>query len=137
MPLKPNKGTYCLVARLDRDEDICIGARPAIRFPRGFYCYVGSAMNNLEKRIERHLSPAKKFHWHIDFFLTRASVVNVLSVRSLERLECAVSRELADSAGPAVMPGFGSSDCSCRTHLHFFTKDPTGPARRIMKRHKP
>jgi len=126
--LEPNQGTYCLVLRLEKERSIRVGRRPAWTFPKGYYVYVGSAMNHLSQRIQRHLGrkrQEKKLFWHIDFFLERATVLEVKTIRSGVRLECALSRILAGRAdAAAVPPRFGASDCRCRSHLHRFPKDP-------------
>jgi len=110
--------------RLDKNSRISIGKRTAQDFPRGFYCYVGSGMKNLQQRIDRHLAREKRLRWHIDWFLVHANILEVKKIESEERLECALSRELAGLAAEPVMKSFGSSDCGCVTHLHYFTKNP-------------
>ena len=129
-----NKGAYCLVMRLDKDTDIAVGRRPLRRFPQGWFCYAGSALNNLDRRIARHRSMEKKRRWHIDFLLDHAMIVHVERILTRERIECDLSRALEAEARPAVMPGFGSSDCACRTHLHFFYKNPTRVVHGIARR---
>ena len=131
-----SKGTYCLVMRLDNDSDIKIGSRRAVRFPRGYYCYVGSAMSNLEKRINRHMSHKKRFHWHIDWFLEYANIVDVKKIESDKRLECDLSLDIAGLSHRVIMKGLGSSDCSCETHLHFFTKNPSKQLTTLVKKWK-
>ena len=55
------KGYYCLIINLDNDSEIEIGKRLGkINFDKGYYVYVGSAMNSLEARLKRHLSDEKK-----------------------------------------------------------------------------
>jgi Uri superfamily endonuclease len=130
------KGTYCLVMKLDEDRDIEIGKRPAVNFPAGFYCYVGSAMNSLEKRICRHMSQEKRLHWHIDWFLEHARIVDVKRIESQKRMECGLSHDISKLSDETPMKGFGSSDCSCRTHLHYFRKDPSRELERLVKRWK-
>jgi len=124
----PNQGTYCLILRLDKNRRIRVGRRPAWTFPQGTYVYVGSAMKNLSQRIERHLGrkrQGKKLFWHIDFFREHATVMEVKTIRSNERLECVLSRRLAERADAEAVPlGFGASDCRCRRHLHYFHEDP-------------
>lgn len=129
-----SKGTYCLIIRMPKTKTIKIGKNEPFKFRPGYYCYVGSAMNNLEKRIARHKSRDKKFHWHIDWFLTETKIVGVRSIVSTIRLECALSRELARISEGQVMKGFGSSDCACPAHLHYFKKSPSGKLDRIIKR---
>jgi len=107
-----------------------------VTFPRGYYCYVGSAMNNLEKRINRHMSEKKRFHWHIDWFLEYANIVDVKRIESDKRLECFLSRDIASLSDGVIMKGLGSSGCSCETHLHFFTKNPSRQLNKLVKKWK-
>ena len=55
-----DKGNYCLLIHMKKDSKIKIGAKGFIFFKKGYYVYVGSALNTLSKRIERHLSIDKK-----------------------------------------------------------------------------
>ncbi len=119
------KGTYALVIHLPKGRSMRIGNREN-DFPKGYYVYVGSALNNLEKRIERHMSPDKKKHWHIDYFLEHAKVLDVRTIVSEQRLECLVSRTVRQLADSEPMDGFGSSDCRCNTHLYYFSENPLG-----------
>lgn len=131
------KGAYCLVMRLDRDMQIQIGRKGLVDFPKGFYCYVGSAMNGLEARLSRHRRKAKTLHWHIDFFLEHARLVDVKSIESNKRLECKMSRDVERLSDGIPMMGFGSSDCrSCRAHLYHFHKDPSKGLERLVRKWK-
>ncbi len=116
------RGAYCLVIRMDKDKDIRIGSLGNIHFPKGYYVYVGSAMNSLETRIARHLRTEKKKHWHIDYLLDEADVVDVLKIPSEKRIECDVAKFFASYGRP--IPRFGSSDCDCESHLFYFPKKP-------------
>ena len=113
------KGTYLLLVELERSQSIEVGALGDMRFSRGFYTYVGSAMNGLEVRVARHLRRGKKRRWHIDFLVERASVYDVLVVPGERRLECALAARLVESL--LCVPGFGASDCGCPGHLFFAT----------------
>lgn len=107
---------------LNKGKIIKIGKRKEL-FPKGYYCYVGSALNNLEKRIQRHYSKKKKFHWHIDYFLKYARIVDVMiKIGSID--ECGLSRSIKSLGGKVILSGFGSSDCKCETHLYYFSKKP-------------
>lgn len=109
------KGAYVLIARLQRPVTLMVGALGEMRLPAGEYAYVGSAMGGLEQRIARHLRADKRPHWHIDYLLAHAPVVEVVRVPGAERAECAIARELA--ARLDGVPGFGCSDCECASHL--------------------
>ncbi len=119
-----NTGAYCLLIELDREKDLIIGRRASAKFPSGFYIYVGSAMNSLEHRINRHLSRNKKLHWHIDWLLAESKVIAVRRIESCTRLECEINNLIARISERTVMKGFGASDCSCNTHLHYFECNP-------------
>ena len=55
------KGCYCLIIKLSNSSKIKIGKKLGeIDFTKGHYVYVGSAMNSLESRINRHLRDEKK-----------------------------------------------------------------------------
>jgi Uri superfamily endonuclease len=112
------RGTYTLVIYLARARTIRVGALGTFRFPRGNYIYIGSAMNGLAQRLARHVRPAKKLHWHIDYFLAHAQIKQVWTHQGDERFECVWARAaLALPNARVIVPRFGASDCECATHL--------------------
>lgn len=111
------KGSYILVIKLEKDKKIQIGKLGKIHFKCGFYIYVGSALNGLEKRINRHLKKTKKKHWHIDYLLDFAEVIDVLYKESETKIECEIS-SILDKQLDSVF-GFGCSDCRCNSHLFY------------------
>ena len=115
------KGSYILVLIVPEQVSLTIGALGKITFPKGYYAYIGSAMNSLEKRIHRHLSKKKKLHWHIDYLLKCAKVDRVLIRVSTKREECFLAKHVSLKGTP--VPGFGCSDCHCDSHL-FRIKNP-------------
>ncbi len=118
-----DRGSYLLILSLRRDRIIDVGKLGKVRFRKGFYIYVGSAMANLSKRMERHRRLRKQHHWHIDELRAIAEFHSVLAIRSSDRLECAVARAVSQIAEWSV-PRFGSTDCSCETHLFGMPDDP-------------
>lgn len=116
-----NTGSYLLIIKLSCSKHIKIGRKAVSEFPSGYYVYTGSAMNNLDKRINPHLSSWKKFHWNIDWLLSHSDIIGIKRIESDKKLECDISRVIHGLSQNTVMPGFGSSDCSCKTHLHYFT----------------
>ena len=66
------KGTYCLIIQLKKDSRIEIGKLGLLNFDKGYYVYVGSALNSLEARLERHLKTEKKLFWHVDYLLAES-----------------------------------------------------------------
>lgn len=118
-----DRGSYLLILYLRRSRNLSIGRLGEISFPRGFYIYVGSAMRGLRKRIERHRHARKRPHWHIDALRAAAEFRSALPIRSSARLECDIAEALG-GIGQWEIPGFGSTDCTCRTHLFGMTDDP-------------
>jgi sugar fermentation stimulation protein A len=118
-----DRGSYLLILNLKRNRKIDVGKLGKVHFRKGFYIYVGSAMANLSKRMERHRHLRKRPHWHIDELRAVAEFHSVLAIRSSERLECEAARAMSEIAGWSVS-GFGSTDCSCETHLFGMASDP-------------
>ena len=116
-------GAYLLLLKLDKSRSVNTGSLGAIEFPSGYYCYVGSARRNLKSRMSRHLRRRKNFHWHIDYLREHCKVAGCLPVRSADHLECGLATAVGSVAEGSV-PGFGSSDCSCGSHLFRFFSDP-------------
>jgi Uri superfamily endonuclease len=117
----PVKGTYCLCIENHQKISIQIGALGEIEFNRGYYVYVGSALNSLIPRLERHLKTSRGehhvTHWHIDYLL-RETTVEIKSIHTIEtdeHLECDIAEKIS-MYGEAI-PRFGCSDCSCQSHL--------------------
>ena len=112
------KGCYCLVINLDNTSEIKIGKLGKVNFKKGYYVYVGSAMNSLTARIRRHLSEEKKLRWHIDYLLKESEITDVIYSVSDEKVECELSQCLSQKA--ASVKDFGCSDCKCESHLYYF-----------------
>ena len=115
------KGGYILLLDLEEESKIRIGRLGDITFDSGYYAYVGSAMRGLKQRISRHLRQEKKFHWHIDYLLEEANVLNVIACQSGNSIECLIANEIGKEY--KVINGFGSSDCKCPGHLYYSTFD--------------
>lgn len=113
------KGIYVLLLRVERHLRIKVGSLGILDFDEGEYVYVGSAQNNVEKRLRRHLKKRKPLRWHIDY-LTTNPFVQVLkaSVFSLPKpYECQAASIISSMRKVYPIPRFGSTDCRCRSHL--------------------
>jgi Uri superfamily endonuclease len=111
-------GTYLLLLSLAEPARIQVGRLGLVDLPAGSYVYVGSALGGLGPRLRRHISLAKRPHWHIDS-LRAVAVLTAIAVRiGPERIECTVAAQVAAWPG-ATLPvsRFGSTDCRCRSHL--------------------
>lgn len=111
------KGIYVLIICLNEEVKVNIGALGEIAFKEGLYAYVGSAQNNLEQRVKRHISKEKRKFWHIDYLLgcDVAKVVQVLYKQADKMEECAVANLISKT--DEAVEGFGCSDCHCKSHL--------------------
>ncbi len=110
------KGSYVLLIKLKKDKDIKIGKLGNISFKKGYYVYVGSALNGLEQRINRHLRQEKKLHWHIDYLLQNAEIIETFYRESNKNEECILAKSFKHFQS---IKGFGCSDCKCNSHLFY------------------
>jgi len=116
------RGSYCLCISVEKMRKIRIGALGQIEFAPGRYVYIGSALNSLIPRLDRHLRTSRGegrvAHWHIDYLL-REPGVEIEAIYATDwavRMECEIAEKVAEH-GEAV-PRFGCSDCKCSSHLY-------------------
>lgn len=111
------KGVYCLIIKVKIDIIQEIGSLGKIKFKKGDYVYIGSAQNNLEKRIKRHLSKKKKIKWHIDYLLKNifVKIEKIFYKKAAKKEECEIASFLTKFEEP--IKNFGCSDCKCKAHL--------------------
>jgi len=116
------KAVYVLIIEVVNTTSIKVGSLGKLLFTTGIYAYVGSAQNNLDQRIKRHLRKEKKLFWHIDYLLNdnKTKIKKVLIKKGIKKEECNLAK-LINTKGKAILK-FGSSDCSCKSHL-FFIED--------------
>lgn len=119
-PIPASGGTYILLVELASPAAIGVGRLGSIPFDAGVYAYVGSAFGpgGLAARLHRYIGGPRKTHWHIDHLLEPAEVIGALHRADIERRECNWARWVGERA-KARVPGFGSSDCRCESHLFF------------------
>ena len=111
------KGSYILLIEVEDDRKIEIGKLGKLKFQKGFYAYVGSAMAGIESRVKRHLRAEKRLHWHIDYLLEGAVIRGVICMESERKEECEIAAKFEKRF--MSVGGFGCSDCGCRSHLFF------------------
>ncbi len=117
-----DKGTYALKIKVSNPVKVKVGAIGEVDFKKGTYIYVGSAMNSLSKRIERHLRKKKKLHWHIDYLLSCENVnVEKVYVFFGKRLEEDISIKL--SGMYESVKNFGASDMKWVDSNLYFVDD--------------
>ena len=117
-PDQLSSGAYQLVLRLDQDMVIRVGALGNQAFSAGVYMYTGRASRNLGARLRRHVGKKKTLRWHIDYVMQFAHVLSIRVYPFMAGDECAINQEtLTELRCSIPVIGFGSSDCSCRSHL--------------------
>ncbi len=120
--------TYALVLACSRPDAVRIGKLGTLRLQPGFYVYVGSAFGpgGLAARLRHHLRATDRPHWHIDYLRAVCDVVEVWFTTDAGRLEHRWAKAMARLPSAGVpLPGFGSSDCGCMTHLFSFVRLPS------------
>jgi len=118
-----DRGIYILILKLPKQASLEVGKLGKIKFRKGYYLYIGSAKRNLSRRIQRHRRIRKRLFWHVDFLRAIAEFHFALPIRTQDVLECEVALAVKDISDWEV-PRFGSSDCSCASHLYGMLKDP-------------
>jgi Uri superfamily endonuclease len=122
------KGLYFLIIFVKENFNLKVGALNNVRFLKGIYIYVGSALgqigaSTLKNRVLRHLKSAnhKKIHWHIDYLLKneKAKIVKIYLLPTNYNHECLFAQKLQKNALMSIK-NFGSSDCKCESHLFYF-----------------
>lgn len=132
--MRSDPGTYALVLHALRAEPVCIGRLGRLEVQPGFYAYVGSALGpgGVAARVHRHARGSAARHWHVDHLRVRTRLVEAWYTHASEALEHVWAAALASMRAVSLpLPGFGSSDCTCRAHLFFFA---TRPSRERLRR---
>jgi Uri superfamily endonuclease len=120
------KGVYCLILK-NKASIVKTGALGEIRYRDGWHVYVGSALGPGGLiRVARHIRCShgmlNKPRWHIDYLLAHPlfEMTHAVCARTDDDFECRIAGRLT---GDPVR-GFGSSDCTCKSHLFFFPVQP-------------
>jgi len=118
-----NQGVYLFLLKIEAEQSVSIGRLGERKLAPGFYLYCGSAKANLSQRVERHKRKRKNKHWHLDYLRGYAQEVQAFPIQTHNDLECQLSEDVK-SLSQGSITGFGSSDCNCSSHLHYFPEDP-------------
>ena len=139
--VEPKPGTYALVLHAAAGESLQIGRLGRLDLQPGFYVYVGSALGpgGVRARLRHHLTRAARPHWHIDYLRPATRLVEIWyshdeAIR--EHTWAEGIRRMRSASTP--LPGFGSSDCHCPSHLSFHPERPSrGSLSRALHRALP
>ena len=128
MVIEPRRGTYTLILSCERNARIQIGRLGKMQLQPGYYVYVGSALGaaGLRARIAHHQKLTSRPHWHIDYLRPHTRLHSVWLNYDGKRHEHKWAHAIHNVKDAMVpLPGFGTSDCSCPSHLYFFKHSPT------------
>ena len=118
LPTEP--GIYVLRFDCRARRSVAVGRLGMLELRAGVYLYVGSAHGpgGLQARVGRHLAGRGRRHWHVDHLRSVLPITRVWTHLGSRSLEHDLAARLADLPGARVpLPGFGSSDCLCASHL--------------------
>lgn len=121
------KGTYLLLIQLSQPIELVVGRLGPLIFGAGWYAYAGSALGpgGLRARLARHARREKRIHWHIDYLLECAQLVQSWQIACPARLECEWAAALVRlTQAQITVHRFGASDCRCPGHLVYWPKRP-------------
>jgi Uri superfamily endonuclease len=122
-----SKGTYAFLLHLRHTCRVRVGRLGTYDLAAGYYLYVGSALGpgGVPARVARHMCSSAKLHWHIDYLRPLCEVVETRACHGYSRLECTWAAEVPTRHQASIpIPGFGSSDCRCLSHLFYFQELP-------------
>lgn len=118
------RGAYLILMKLINSKEIEIGKLGKIKFKKGYYIYVGSAMNSIKSRTGRYLRGIRKKKWHIDYFIEHTSLLYIVEIASDKRIEAALSNLIESFEGVPIR-GFGNTDLKeVPSNLYYFKKKP-------------
>jgi Uri superfamily endonuclease len=122
-------GTYTLILSSTIEKPINIGKLATLQLKHGYYVYIGSAFGpgGLKARIKHHLNPSSRPHWHIDYLRPTLNLREIWYTFDQTRREHQWAEIHAVTRNARMpLPGFGSSDCRCLSHLFFYKSKPSG-----------
>ncbi len=128
MTVEAKPGTYALFCSAKTAAWLRIGRLGRFEFRPGIYAYVGSALGpgGLRARLAHHARTTKTPHWHIDYLRSCARVAGAWYSYGSERREHQWAEAMSVvPPGSKPVAGFGSSDCTCESHLFFFERPPS------------
>ena len=126
--MQSRPGTYALVMRCSSEQQVEVGKLGSLHARPGFYVYVGSAFGpgGLKARIAHHMKISEKPHWHMDYLRPAVDLTEIWFTYDPRHREHQWAGVLANFRHTAIpLPGFGASDCRCKSHLYFMCSKPS------------
>jgi Uri superfamily endonuclease len=121
-------GTYILVLEANESVRIKAGRLGELDVTPGWYAYIGSAFGpgGVAARCGHHQRISVRPHWHIDYLRAVCELREIWFSYDSARREHTWSNLVGKGRGATQpFPGFGASDCDCRSHLFRFPGTPS------------
>jgi Uri superfamily endonuclease len=121
-------GTYVLVMEARAPAVITAGRLGQLQIVSGWYAYIGSAFGpgGVAARCGHHLRISARPRWHIDYLRAVSELREIWFSCDSGKREHTWSNLIGKGKGATQpFPGFGASDCDCRSHLFRFSKAPS------------
>jgi len=118
--LKGKRGSYALLFHAPDTVSVSAGKLGELSLQQGYYLYCGSAFGpgGVEARTAHHRRLSKRPHWHIDYLRPYLQLLAIWYTYDPQPREHQWAQQLATLRGASFpFPGFGSSDCTCVSHL--------------------
>ena len=122
-------GTYTLVFTSSIEKRISVGKLGTLFLKPGYYLYIGSAFGpgGLKARVNHHFNHSGRPHWHLDYLGPSLKPCEIWYTYDQTRREHQWAKiHLQTQRAFLPLPGFGSSDCRCLSHLFFYNSKPSG-----------
>lgn len=129
-------GTYVLVFLSSIGKRLSIGRLGVLDLKPGPYLYVGSAFGpgGLRARTGRHRTKNTVKRWHIDYLKPWVHLAEIWYTEDPVRREHQWAGWFASAESlHTPLPGFGSSDCRCPSHLFHAARAPDFDQFRTMQ----
>jgi Uri superfamily endonuclease len=120
-------GTYVLLLRNSKRQQIQVGRLGLCDFIRGWYLYVGSAFGpgGVAARCAHHRRISLHPRWHIDYLRAKTQLRQIWYSHDPLHREHQWAGLLGEQLGlNQPIAGFGSSDCDCGSHLYVSAVKP-------------
>ncbi|MFH2129978.1 MAG: GIY-YIG nuclease family protein [bacterium] len=121
-------GTYALILAVPAPFSVAVGRLGLFCGEAGWYIYCGSAFGpgGLRARTAHHGRHSLRPHWHIDYLKPVAGISEIWYTTDPVRREHDWVKVLcSDQRVSLPCSGFGSSDCTCRSHLLYSAQKPS------------
>lgn len=120
-------GTYALVFACAAPVHLTVGRLGRVSLAPGYWIYVGSAFGpgGLRSRLNHHLKPSARPHWHLDYIKCALRVVDIWATADPVKREhdwAGIMAVMKDASMPVA--GFGATDCGCRSHFIHMPRRP-------------